>query len=252
MSTDIRILPLTGPINFRDMGGYRTATSQQTKWRTLFRADGLQTLTGEDLDLLRPLALRTVLDLRTAPELEMRGQFPVADYPVSFHHVSIIDKTWDYNDPALLELGVVDFLHTAYTDMLVEGASGFVEAFDVLAAPDALPAVFHCAAGKDRTGILAALLLGAIGVENEAIVTDYAITGQFMDAFRVRVMARSPEMAEKVRNSPAAFFAADPEAMRRVLADIDRDHGSIPNFIRTLGVPESTLTHLRQTLLKPA
>jgi protein-tyrosine phosphatase len=245
-----RVLPLDGPLNFRDMGGYRSVDGRQTRWHTLFRADGLQQLTADDLLVLRPYELNTVIDLRTEPEIEARGQFPVDQYPVTFHNLSVVDKTWDRDDAQLRNLPAVEFLHRAYTRMLADGAARFAQGFRLLAEPDALPAVFHCAAGKDRTGLLAALLLSALGIEREQIISDYALTGQFMDQFIERVSARSPEIAEQVRNGPKAFFSADPDAMRRTLDDLDRSHGSVANFVNDIGVEADVMDRLRQTLLQ--
>ena len=111
--------------------------------------------------MLRPYGLRTVVDLRMAHELEEKGRFPVDTYPVTFHHLSVMDKTWDREAAAREDLPAADFLHARYTEMLDEAGPRYADALRLLAAPDALPAVFHCAAGKDRTGLLAMLVLGA-------------------------------------------------------------------------------------------
>ena len=90
-----RSVTLTGVFNFRDLGGYATADGRTTRWRTLFRADGLDRLTPADVEVLRPYGLRTVVDLRMAHELEERGRFPIDAYPVTFHNISVLDQTWD-------------------------------------------------------------------------------------------------------------------------------------------------------------
>ena len=247
--TPERVLALDGPLNFRDLGGYLTASGRTTRWHTLFRADGLQQLTADDLVVLGPYALKTVIDLRTEAEIADRGRFPVADYPVRFHNVSVVDQTWDKAEMERQDLPAIEFLHGAYTVMLAQGSSRFAQGFRLLAEPEALPGVFHCAAGKDRTGLFAALLLGTLGVEREQIVSDYALTGQFMELFRQRVIARNPDIANQLSAAPPAFFSADPEAMRRTLADIDRDHGSIGNYVRSIGVEADVVARLTQQLL---
>ncbi len=247
--TPERVLPLDGPLNFRDLGGYRTTSGRLTRWRTLFRADGLQQLTPDDLIVLVPYALRSVIDLRTQAEIIARGQFPVDAYPVRFHNLSVVDKTWDRDEARRRDLPAIEFLHDAYTHMLAEGAPRFAEGLRVLSEPDALPAVFHCAAGKDRTGLFAALLLGVLGVEREQIVSDYALTGQFMEQFIQRAAQRNPELATQINDAPPTFFSADPEAMRRTLADIDRDHGSIVAYASSIGVTDDVIGRLGQLLL---
>src|SRR6478752_6024354 len=139
-----RLVALEAVHNFRDLGGYPTVDGRSTRWRALYRADGLHRLAGADLDVIRTLGLRTVIDLRRPDEIAERGTFPVADHPVEYHNMWKDKEAPHYDDDA-------DFLHWAYTDMLASGGATFAEAIDVLAASGALPAVFHCAAGKDRT-----------------------------------------------------------------------------------------------------
>ena len=244
-----RTLPLVGAFNFRDLGGYRTTDGRQVKWRTLFRADGLTNLTPEDLDDLARIDLRTVVDLRTTMEIDERGRFPFESHPLTFHHLSVIDQTWDREAVAIMEMSTTEFLHWAYTGMLADGAARFARAFDLLADTDALPAVFHCAAGKDRTGLLAALVLGALGVERDSIVADYVLTEVAMERILDR-LRETPERAEYLATTPKSFFAADGDAMHRVIDDIERDHGSIRDFTRSIGVSEATLERLDGLLLE--
>ena len=93
-----RLIVLDAVHNFRDMGGYPTDDGRTTRWRTLFRADGLYRLAGADLEVVRELGLRTVIDLRSDAELQERGTFPHAQHPVAFHHVPVIDSTWQHLD----------------------------------------------------------------------------------------------------------------------------------------------------------
>src|SRR5689334_2931769 len=93
-----RRLELEQVFNFRDLGGYRTVDGPQLRWGRVFRADGLHRLTESDLEAVRRLGLRTVIDLRTPAELAERGTFPVDAHPVDFHHLPIIDVVWDPDD----------------------------------------------------------------------------------------------------------------------------------------------------------
>ena len=92
-----RMIALEGAVNFRDLGGYGADAGRQTRWRTLFRADGLGELTEADLSVLRGFDIRTVIDLRSGSELE-RGQFDVEAHPVAFHHFPFIDELPDAQD----------------------------------------------------------------------------------------------------------------------------------------------------------
>ena len=244
----VRLVALEAVHNFRDLGGYATSDGRTTKWRTLFRADGLYRLTSGDVALLEPLGLRTVIDLRSAAELDERGRFPVDAHPVVFHHLPIVDATWAEADRPNYERDE-DFLIWAYQEMLTVGAPRFAKAFDALAEADALPAVFHCAAGKDRTGLLAALLLGSLGVSHDDIVADYTLTVEGMARFRVWAAREWPEWAERMASMPPAFTAALPEAMRHIVDELSTEHGSIRNYVRSIGVSDATLETLESVLL---
>jgi protein-tyrosine phosphatase len=241
-----RHVALDGVTNFRDLGGYPARDGHTTRWRTLFRADGLGQLTDADLERLRPLELKTVVDLRTQSELDERGRFPVDAHPVAFHHLSLIDTTWDLEEARRQDLPAPDFLHQAYSTMLADAGDRFARAITILADADAVPAVFHCHAGKDRTGLLAALVLGALGVATSVIVEDYALTKISMD----QVLARADaDEAARLADAPVTFFSADPLGMERVLHDIERDHTTVRDYVRWLGVDDDALARLDAHLL---
>lgn len=247
-SSATRHVVLDGVDNFRDLGGYPARDGRSTRWRTMFRADGLHQLTVDDLEQLRAIRLRTVIDLRTAAEIDERGRFPVDAFPVRFHHLSVMDRTWDLEQAREQALPPAEFLHQAYTSMLVEAGDRFGAAVTLLADADAVPAVFHCAAGKDRTGLLAALVLGAIGVDPDTIVDDYALTQNSMDVFLERAES-DPEKAAEIAHVPRSFFSADPQGMAWLLDDIERAHGTVRDYVRTLGVSDDTLARLDDLLL---
>lgn len=247
-SDPVRLVALEAVHNFRDLGGYDTADGRTTRWRTLFRADGLYRLTPADVVELEPLGLHTVIDLRSDNELDQRGRFPVDVHPVVFHHLPIVDATWGEIDRPNYERDE-DFLIWAYQEMLTMGAPRFAMAFEALAEPDALPAVFHCAAGKDRTGLLAMLLLGSLGVSHDDIVADYALTVEGMARFQVWAAREWPEWIERMASMPPAFTAALPEAMRHIVEELCAEHGSIRDYVRSIGVSDETLATLESVLL---
>ncbi|MGA9277078.1 tyrosine-protein phosphatase [Ilumatobacter sp.] len=242
-----RLIPFDAVHNFRDLGGYATDDGRTIGWGRLFRADGLYRLTDADLDVIDALGIRTVVDLRSAREFDDHGRFPLERYPVAFHHLPILDATWQRDEiPAVedTEDGAVEFLTWAYGDMLAQGADRFANAFQVLAVPGAAPAVFHCAAGKDRTGVLAALILGALGVDHEAIVADYALTEAAMVRMRTWVLANHPEMADRMGETPAFMLSSKPQAMRNILDTMTRDHGSVRGYLSTIGVGPAVIAEM--------
>ena len=243
-----RVVPLSAVHNFRDMGGYPTVDGQMTRWHRMFRADGLQRLTEGDLELLRPFRLRTVIDLRTIGEIEEWGRFDSDQYPLNWVHLPIVDATWQF-EGRNSDGGPHEFLVNAYLDMLRVGATRFTEALRLLAEPNVGPVVFHCAAGKDRTGLVAALALAAFGVPDEYIAADYGLTADGMARTRRWAATHRPALLERMNSAPPGFMAALPSALLEVFDHVRRDHGSIDEYLATLGINATVVEGLRANLL---
>jgi len=245
-----RLIGLEAVHNFRDLGGYPTADGRSTKWRTLFRSDGLYRLRGaDDMSRVMQLGLKSVIDLRTEREQREQGIFPIDDIEVTFHHLSIVDVTWSDTETPEFD-DEVEFLVWGYRDMLEIGSSRFADAMHVLAQTESLPAVFHCAAGKDRTGVLAALLLSSIGVDDAHICADYGLTQDAMRRSIAWSKVHRPELAERYATIPKAYLAADPRAMQIILTELAQQHGSVRNYVREIGVADATVEALGNLLLE--
>ena len=245
-----RLIGLEAVHNFRDLGGYPTAGGRTTKWRTLFRSDGLYRLRGaDDMSRVMQLGLKSVIDLRTEREQREQGIFPIDDIEVTFHHLSIVDVTWSDTETPEFD-DEVEFLVWGYRDMLEIGSSRFADAMHVLAQTDSLPAVFHCAAGKDRTGVLAALLLSSLGVDDAHICADYGLTQDAMQRTIAWSKVHRPELAERYATIPKAYLAADPRAMQIILTELAQQHGSVRNYVREIGVADATVEALGNLLLE--
>jgi protein-tyrosine phosphatase len=246
-STFERVIALEAVHNFRDLGGYEAGDGRHTRPGLLYRADSLNRLTAADVEALRPLGLRSVLDLRTPAEIAERGRFPVEAHWLAWHHLPILDVTWEHVEAESRDAAT--FLHDQYRDMLAYGEPVFAAAIRTLALPGALPAVFHCAAGKDRTGLLAAMVLGALGVPDDVIVADYALTAAGMERMKRWAAATNPEMYARWQSMPAVYAASEPEAMVRTLADVNAAHGSVRAYVRSLGVTAAEVAELERLLL---
>ena len=233
--------------NFRDLGGY-PADGGTTRWGMIYRADGLFRLTPDDLRVVATLNLRTVIDLRTFRELEANGRFPFEHHPVDFVHVPVIDQTWSRENVPGIE-AATEYLVWAYRDMLDSGAEKFAHAFRVMTDPVSLPAVFHCAAGKDRTGLIAAMVLMSVGVDLDLVVADYGLTNGAIERLREWASNNNPEYLQKLIDTPPVMLAADPQAMHIVLGDIVQKHGSMNRYLKSLGVTDAELATLRTTFV---
>jgi protein-tyrosine phosphatase len=240
-----RLITLEGAVNFRDLGGYAADGGLRTRWRTLFRADGLGELTEPDLAVLRGLGIRTVIDLRSGSELE-RSRFDVEAHPVTFHHFPFIAELPDAQEfdrrPGLLGSQYQEIVHDAGDQILA--------ALEVLASPDALPAIFHCTAGKDRTGVLSAIVLSLLGVDEPTVVTDYALSGAAMQRLREKLIRKYPEGRETIENIDEVF-SADPAQMELLLDHVREHYGSVSNYVEGLGAGPGLVEQLRTALLEP-
>jgi protein-tyrosine phosphatase len=186
-----------------------------------------------------------VVDLRSGDELE-RGRFDVDAHPVSFHHLPFIETI---PDPEEFDRRP-DLLQSQYLEMLDESGDQILAALRVLATPDALPAVFHCTAGKDRTGLLSAIVLSLVGVAEDAVVADYALSAAAMGRLRQKIIRKYPESEERL-NSIDGVFTAEPEKMR-VLLDYARSrYGSMESYVEALGAEPMLVSGLRASLLEP-
>jgi protein-tyrosine phosphatase len=235
--------------NFRDLGGYETADGGRVRWRTLYRADTLHRLDGEDLDLFLDLGLRTVVDLRSQLELDDHGRIRHDGTPV-VHHVPMVDVVGGPKRVVERAPGAEpQSVGEGYVAMVDEGRWAIGQAVSLLAEPGALPAVFHCTAGKDRTGILAAILLSALGVRDEDIVDDYMMTGESRAARNAYLQAHEPDYYALLARLPAAVREMQADAIPTLLAWMRAGFGSVTEYLLASGVDERRLAALRTGLV---
>ena len=160
--------------NFRDLGGYPTDDGRSVRWGRLFRADDLSRLGDDDRERFAALGIRTVVDLRRPNEVDEDGRIPAFD-GVSYQHVHLEHRLWppqEFADTGERVAYVVD----RYRELRDEATEGLGEALRLIADPDAAPLVFHCIAGKDRTGVVSALTLSLLGVPDQVIAEDYELS----------------------------------------------------------------------------
>ena len=213
----------------------------------LFRSDTLHELTGSDVALIESLGVVTVIDLRTDRELERTGRGPLSDRSIDFHHLSVIGEGEGEAMAAPAPVG--DLLSERYLWYLDAGRQALVDALVVLAGQVNLPAVFHCAAGKDRTGVLAALVLDILRVEPGVIVADYVLTAERMPLILDRYRT-DPAFAERMASVPASRFSVEAGTMEQFLAGLQSRFGGARRWAADAGVPSEDLDRLADNLLQ--
>lgn len=242
-------LPFDQVFNFRDLGGHATDTGRTVRTGRVFRADGLHRLQPTDRVVLDELALRTVIDLRTPGEIEEWGHAPAEVTDAVVHHLPMLRTTWD-REAVDHATDAVEFLSDRYRDMLDEGPEAIATSLRLMADEDQHGVVFHCAAGKDRTGVLAAIVLALCGVDDDVIAADYAATAPAVERMRDWYHRYHPERREVMEQQPAAFGACPPEAMHRFLELVGRDFGSVESYVTDVaGVDAEELGELRARLV---
>lgn len=182
-----RCLPLEGPCNFRDLGGFETSFGKKVKWNKFYRSDSLSTLTNKDLKYLEALNLKKILDFRSEQEAEYEKDKSIKD--VEYINISAIPIKDNLNgnfngnlDMAYLlknsssflsnNNDSINFLEDSYKDMVFENKA-FKALLEILKEDDIRPFVYHCKSGKDRTGIGSALILLLLGVPMDKVKEDY-------------------------------------------------------------------------------
>jgi protein-tyrosine phosphatase len=234
-------------VNFRDLGGHATERHRVTRTRTVFRADGVHRCTPNDLATLEALGVRRVVDLRTAHERLADGSFPARHETIEYRHVPLLDDVSGLGEIAHDEPLVVSYLH-----MIEERGERIVEAMNaVVASPG--PVVFHCTAGKDRTGVLAALMLRAVDVPVDTVVADYAKSHAAMGRLIAWYKRNEPagDTVRSIADDPARerLMGARPEWMAKVLDVVDRRHGGAQRYLLAAGATPTMLRVLRTRML---
>lgn len=242
-----RWIPLEGCHNLRDLGGYPTRDGRRLRWQRLYRADALGGLTPADILRLRDeLRISSVIDLRHARECERNGVAPIVDdEAVRLLHLPLNRDNVPDDDP----VPDLDDLGTVYLWIARGVGPVLARVLTAIAADEATPLVFHCAAGKDRTGIVAATLLDLLGVPDELIVADYALTELVAAGVRPEDRAAAFTLYRE-QGAPPEALNARPEHMERFLAGMREAHGSLRDYLAPFGLSDAVVERLRARLLE--
>lgn len=247
-----RLLPLQGGQNFRDLGGYRTANGRTVRWGMLYRSGSMHFLTPTDYAYLDKIGIRTVCDFRDTRE---RSTEPVAwpagkaprvlsdDYAMNSGGIG---KTAPGRTPTAEDARAT--MAALYPELLTQFNSQYRRMFEELLAGRA-PLAFNCTAGKDRTGVAAALLLTALGVPRQTVIDDYLLTNRYFDP--KKVVRTDDQASSQWRKLPPevlkAYMAADRTYIEAVFRTMDQHRAGVYGYLREeLGLTQLDLAKLRR------
>jgi protein-tyrosine phosphatase len=237
--------------NVRDLGGHRTADGRRIRQQRLIRGASLHRIAGQDVETLRALGVRTVLDLRTGVELREAGAFPGDALGIEVRHLPLIPDLWAAGHVLPDASSANSFMTARYVDMIETAGPAIVGGLQALADDRALPAVVFCTAGKDRTGVFVSILLDLLGVREEAIVADYECSREGvrrLDAWLAEEERRRG--APLLDRHPPELQAAPREAILGFLAELRRRHGSTRAFVAAHGADAELLSAVEGNLLE--
>lgn len=241
-SHDPRFVPLAGTLNTRDLGGLPVAGGGTTRSGVFYRSDIPMALGAADIQQLKRLGLSTVVDLRQPYELERDPNSLASEGGIDYRNVEIWGRIDDAQDQPADPFDITAF----YLRALDHAGEAFVQVLTVLAdAPGA--ALFHCTAGKDRTGLVAALLLESVGVERDVIVDDFALTHDRIGPLRERLLADAEKQGVK-REDFARLLGATPDLLGPALEHLSEHHGGAVTYLERHGLAPATLDTLRRKL----
>lgn len=247
MALHERELAWEGCLNVRDLGGHRTTDGTETRYGAVVRADSIRQLTDVGWAAAVDYGVRAVVDLRMDWELEAD---PPAELPVEVVHVPFFAN----DEEAFAEVETVASAAPDYAVATREVYLVFLERFrenvgEAIAAVARAPegcVVVHCVGGKDRTGLVTALLLHLAGVDREQIATDYATSEERLRPRHDQWLDEAGTEAERER---IRRIAATPAAsMVGVLAELERRYGSVEGYLRAAGLGDGDLDRARQRL----
>ncbi len=239
-----RHLRLDGSFNFRDAGRYRTRFDCPIRAGRLFRAGAPHQLTDRDVKQLKSLDISTIIDLRAHGEKAHRYS-DVLDNVAGFE-LPMFDAVRESQDFAQWRDPTV--VARRYREILDDAHEVVADILAILTDPASFPVLIHCTAGKDRTGIVLALLQSLLGVDDSTIFTDYAMSAEAMPQLVASLAIAYPDAHERLATLAPALLIADPAIMQELFRGLRREHGSIEQYIASLGV-ESAIPYLRSALL---
>lgn len=226
-----RLLPITSAYNFRDLGGYVTESGKHVKWNVFLRSGDFPCLSAVDTDYLTNIPIRSIVDFRAIDEIERNRDSFIPGANTHFLTVNsgnLVPQFMELmndkeTDRAIVYKKAVGLMVMMYDDIIRNCQSVYRSFFDLIQNKE-VPILFHCTAGKDRTGIAAALLLSALGVEKETIYADYLLTNE--------CLAGKYENLSEYGNLVDFFEKVRKDYLDSVFELIENEFGGMMSFLK--------------------
>lgn len=248
-----RVLPLDGAHNVRDTGGYVAADGRHVAWGRVYRADALHQLTARDQAMLRERGIRLVVDLRTVGEVR-RGPDRLPD-GIAYQHLPVFERDPLGRGRAILQRHRLDVLFQRMyrTHIIDRGAPVLGTVLRRAADATNLPLLVHCTGGKDRTGIVIALLLHILGVPRATIVADYSLTNRAIEPLLASLRTGQVRQLAWLGIRLEHFYpllSARPALLEGALDYIDQTYGSVDAYLRgPVGLGEADIAAIRENVM---
>lgn len=254
-----RRLPFAGAKNFRDLGGYPSMDGRSVRWGVLYRSDALHKLTTTDLRYMSALGLDQIIDFRSSTETKKEPDRLPEELNSRLVKIPILDSSTDIFQNAgeefvkvLKSIDAPKFMIDTNIQLATHFTPEMRKFIEILISSGGRPVLFHCAAGKDRTGFAAALILRLLGVQQEVVMEDYLLTNKyFYSVYRWSLTVLRLLRGKRAAASVRAFMLAEPAYLSAAFEAIDRVHGSFENYMSIgLALTANDVEHLKELYLE--
>jgi protein-tyrosine phosphatase len=245
-----RVIPFENILNFRDLGGYKAQGGHAVAWRRVFRSGEIHPMTPSDFKKIKDkLNIKTVLDLRSDFEIAKDGLGLISGSGIKHFQIPLIKDGGDREANIRRYSG-----HTNMGQFYVclsgqkDYVNGIINALEIISIKENHPLVFHCSAGRDRTGFLASILLSVLGVPSSQIEKDYCLSEPCIRNI-VNQRKANPEINDVNTGLPEYFWKTVPSSIALLLSTLKKEYGSVGNYLKNRGAEPSLVRRLKQSLL---
>ena len=236
-----RYLALEGSYNIRDIGGYPTQDGHETRWGAIVRADSLSNLPLASQRALLDYPIHTVIDLRRSSELQASPDVFAQSAHVKYVNISLLEDE--------SQIGQVQSLEELYRLILENSREPIKQTIETLAQKDTFPCLLHCTIGKDRTGLIVALLLGLSDVDPTIIADDYALSEGYLDPLFQIYRAKAKQNGTDVERL-AWLVRSRRETMLATLAYLDEQYGGVRGYLSAIGITNQQIESIYSQIVE--